>query len=311
MTGSFLVSIAVAAVCGVLSAALYMAWPRRMTAEEWVLHRRAVSGEFGSPVRSGVQLPGWLSQQIWIARLGESTAALERDLALLGLGTGRPTATVADVADRFTRYAVRGAVVGAVLGGVLWFAGGEAGLPLPAVPLAMVFSVGAAALSWRRLRGRATGTRGAIGRRLPRILTGTRMLLESGAATPERALAVAVAMYDDPAADLLREALRHKEVNRAPIETSLEVMADRYGVQELHRLADAFRVSGRYGTQLATTIAGFAQELRRASHADYRERMMRAPVLMTIPALIFFVVPLLVLVLFLVFAPLGNALTQL
>jgi hypothetical protein len=39
--------------------------------------------------------------------------------------------------------------------------------------------------------------------------------------------------------------------------------------------------------------------------------MTRAPVLMTVPALLFFVLPLLALVLVLVFAPLSTALGQL
>src|SRR5262249_19036146 len=36
-------AVLLAAVCGVAAAGLYLAWPRRLTAEEWVLHRRAVS----------------------------------------------------------------------------------------------------------------------------------------------------------------------------------------------------------------------------------------------------------------------------
>ncbi len=65
------------------------------------------------------------------------------------------------------------------------------------------------------------------------------------------------------------------------------------------------------GTRLSDILASFAQELRREWHAAYRERITRAPVLMTIPALIFFVAPLLFLILFLVFSPLFSILGQL
>ena len=49
--------------------------------------------------------------------------------------------------------------------------------------------------------------------------------------------------------------------------------------------------------------------LRKSS--SYRERITRAPVLMTVPALMFFVLPLLVLVMFLVFTPLMGTLGRL
>jgi Flp pilus assembly protein TadB len=241
----------------------------------------------------------------------ESLTTLDVDLAILSLGTGEPVLTGADVVARLTRVGAGGAAIGFAAAIGLWLLSGADGLPVVAIPAGVAVGLLASALSWRRMRRRAAVIRGSVERRLPRILTGTRMLLESGAATPERALAVAVSLYDDPAADLMREALRYREVNRVPIETGLEAIAATYGVQQLNRLADAFRVSGRYGTQLATTISGFAADLRRASHTDYRERMTRAPVLMTVPALIFFVAPLLVLVLYLVFAPLGSVLSQL
>jgi hypothetical protein len=87
-------------------------------------------------------------------------------------------------------------------------------------------------------------------------------------------------------------------------------VADRYSVDPLHRLADAFRVGSRYGTRMGNLLADFSLALRQGWHADYRERITRAPVLMTIPALLFFVAPLLVLILFLVFSPLMRTLSQ-
>ena len=50
---------------------------------------------------------------------------------------------------------------------------------------------------------------------------------------------------------------------------------------------------------------------RQAWFAAYRERIRRAPVVMTIPAMLFFVAPFLTLIMFLVFTPLVRALGQL
>src|SRR5260370_1254348 len=62
---------------------------------------------------------------------------------------------------------------------------------------------------------------------------------------------------------------------------------------------------------LAALVALTAQRARSSWHASYRERITRAPVLMTVPALMFFVLPLLVLVMFLVFSPLMGTLSRL
>src|SRR5262249_53673360 len=43
VTAPLAMAVLLAAVCGVAAAGLYLAWPRRLTAEEWVLHRRAMS----------------------------------------------------------------------------------------------------------------------------------------------------------------------------------------------------------------------------------------------------------------------------
>ena len=62
---------------------------------------------------------------------------------------------------------------------------------------------------------------------------------------------------------------------------------------------------------MSALIADFAGSMRAGWHAEYRERITRAPVVMTVPALVFFVLPLLVLILFLVFSPLMGTLSQL
>ena len=76
-------------------------------------------------------------------------------------------------------------------------------------------------------------------------------------------------------------------------------------------MADAFRIGSRYGTHMGNLLTDFALELRRGWHADYRERISRAPVLMTLPAMVFFVLPLLALILLLVFTPLMKTLAEL
>jgi len=137
------------------------------------------------------------------------------------------------------------------------------------------------------------------------------MVMESGAGTPEGALAMAAALYADPAAELLREAIRIKQVQKLTLEEALDRVGRRYRLEPLGQLADAFRIGQRYGTKMSEVLASFALELRREWHAAYRERITRAPVLMTIPALVFFVGPLLLLILYIVFAPLFTVLRQL
>jgi len=91
----------------------------------------------------------------------------------------------------------------------------------------------------------------------------------------------------------------------------MDEVSDRYAIRELRRLADNFRIGHRYGTGMSALLADFAKAARESWHAQYRQRITRAPVLMTVPALIFFVLPLLVLVMFLVFTPLMGTLGRL
>ena len=66
MTPTLLAGLALAAVCGISVAACYLALPRRLTAEEWVLHRRALAAaaepRASRPVGGGVAWrPRWLA----------------------------------------------------------------------------------------------------------------------------------------------------------------------------------------------------------------------------------------------------------
>ena len=235
----------------------------------------------------------------------------EPDRLLLNLGSDRMPVTTEAVARRLLWLAGGGAAAGIVaitaltlVEGAYWLA---AAAPLVGLVGAVTLPAGQLA-SWSY---RARRRRAEVARRLPRVLTGARVLLESGAATAEGALAAAVATYADPSADLVREALRVKEVQRLELEAALDEVAERYSVEDLHRLADSFRIGRRYGTGMAALLADFAQAARSGWHARYRERITRAPVLMTVPALVFFVMPLLALVMYLVFSPLLGTLSRL
>ena len=129
--------------------------------------------------------------------------------------------------------------------------------------------------------------------------------------TPEGALTHAITIYEDPASDLIREALLAREVRRLLLETALDQGAQRYGVTALAHMADSFRVGVRYGTRMAELLGAQSMQLRQAWFAAYRERITRAPILMTIPALLFFVASLLFLIFLLVFTPLVGALGRL
>jgi Flp pilus assembly protein TadB len=303
-------SIVTAIAFGTALAGLYISWPRRMTAEEWVLHRRKLR----TPVpgrRTRFPAPALKLGRIRLDldQNRRFVKTVEKDLALVALADGGLRAE-SSLTQRLLSTAVVTTGAGAVAGLLLWVITGAQGFPLIAFVLAALGGLAGPPIWLIRLRLAAARLRGSIHRRLPRLFTGARMLLESGAATPEAALTGAVGIYRDPAADLLREALRLRQVRRVELESTLEEVSERYGVEALVRLADAYRMGGRYGTKMSELLAEFSASLRHGWHAEYRERITRAPVLMTVPALIFFVAPLLLLTLYLVFAPLSRMLTE-
>ena len=313
MTTALVMAVLVAALCGVAAAGLYLNWPRRLTAEEYVLHHRAISAppvQMASP-RTPVQTaPGKLDVYLeWIAGLA---SVARTDLALLRLAGRSAPADERELVRRLAVRAAVGGVAGLALVGLLALGAGGLGA---SVFTPLLLPVAGALLwpawSWLTVRREAGRLRSSIEHSLPRLLVAARVLLESGAATPEGALTHAIGIYEDPAADLIREALLAREVRRVPLEAALDEAGDRYGVGMLTRLADSFRVGVRYGTRMAELLSEQSAQLRRAWYAAYRERITRAPILLTIPALLFFVGPLLVVIFFLVFTPLVGALGQL
>ena len=284
---------------------LFIAWPRRITAEEWIVHRRSFQRAHDTTTQSvalsigrTARVPG-----IWLLP--------DADLALLGLASFGMPATRADALRRLALLgggSAGGVIIVASIGGI---ATGATWLAVASPLLALLAALVALTGQWVRWRLEVSSVRTAIRKDLPRLLTGARVLLDSGTANAEQALAAAVGTYADPAAELLREALRLKEVRRVEFEAAVDDVADRYAVGEFHRLADSLRVGHRYGTGMSMLLVDFAQRARSSWHASYRERITRAPVLMTVPALMFFVLPLLVLVMFLVFSPLMGTLSRL
>ena len=284
---------------------LFIAWPRRITAEEWIVHRRSFQRAHDTTTQSvalsigrTARVPG-----IWLLP--------DADLALLGLASFGAPATRADALRRLALVGGGSAAGVIIVASILGIATGATWLAVASPLLALLAALVALTGQWLRWRLEVASVRTAIRKDLPRLLTGARVLLDSGTANAEQALAAAVGTYADPAAELLREALRLKEVRRVEFEAAVDEVADRYAVGEFHRLADSLRVGHRYGTGMSMLLVDFAQRARSSWHANYRERITRAPVLMTVPALMFFVLPLLVLVMFLVFSPLMGTLSRL
>ena len=313
MTTWLVASFGLALIAGAATTILIASWPRRVTAEEWILRRRQASTPHAPKARAGwllrVRLPNRWAEQ---AGYREAAQEVERDLRLAQLARfAALPSSPEQLFERLAKACLTGAVIGLLLAVFLWRAGMTDNPWTVAVFLTLLGGLLASADAYRRVRKTASRLRRSVIRRLPRIITGARMVMESGAATPEAALALTVTLYDDPAAALLREAIRIKEVHKLSLEDALDQVGAHYGIAPFGQLADAFRIGRRYGTRLSEILASFAQELRREWHASYRERITRAPVLMTVPALILFVGPLLVLILFLVFTPLFTVLRQL
>ncbi len=311
MALTLVLAILLAAVCGASAAGLYLTWPRRLTAEEYVMHRRAISEPVVVHAPVAPYRPS--SPEVVLAahleRLASLASIARTDLALLRLAGSQVPTSERELLRRLGRRALIGGLVAIVLALLLALGSGQV------TPFTLLLPVAGALLwpawSWLSLRRQAARLRAGIEHRLPRLLVAARVLLESGAATPEGALTDAVDIYEDSAADLIREALLARTVRRARLEMALDEVGERYGVGTFARLADSFRVGTRYGTRMAELLSEQSAQLRRAWFAAYRERITRAPILLTIPALLFFVGPLLVLIFFLVFTPLMGALGQL
>ena len=115
MTPTLLAGFALAAVCGVSAAAFYLALPRRLTAEEWILHRRALAS---GPVPPVIRLPVLAWRGRWISPVSNRAVAdsAERDLQLLRVAGEPAPASIELLWQTMTMAAGVGAAVGAIGG---------------------------------------------------------------------------------------------------------------------------------------------------------------------------------------------------
>jgi Flp pilus assembly protein TadB len=310
MGATIALTLLLSAASGVAASALYLIWPRRMTAEEWVLHRRAASVPQSTSTSSALLLPE-LEQVLTRLRLSQFLfSVIAADLALLRLAGKRAPEQEGQLVKRLALGAVAGGSTGLLLGFLFFLLNGLVITPgLALLPVAGALLV--PFWLWLRFRREAGQLRRGIEHRLPRLLLGARVLLQSGAATPQGALDQVVLVHEDLASGLLREALRQRQVQGSNLEMALEESAQRYHITPLGRLADSFRIGIRHGTPMADLFTEQSLRLTQDWFAAYRERITRAPVTMTVPALIFFVMPLLVMIMFLIFTPLVGVLNQL
>ena len=116
MTLQLLAGLALAALCGISAASLYLAIPRRPTAEEWILHRRAVSAAEGRAISSSRFRQVWRRPSLSLQRYRTLSKAVSRDLLLLRLAGHEAPATPDLLLESIGSGAVIGAAVGAFTG---------------------------------------------------------------------------------------------------------------------------------------------------------------------------------------------------
>ena len=115
MTAPLAGALVLSVLTGVTVAWLFIAWPRRITAEEWIVHRRSFQRAHDTTRQSGglsivrtARVPG-----IWILP--------EADLALLGLASPGAPATRADALRRLALLvggSAAGVIIVASIGGI-------------------------------------------------------------------------------------------------------------------------------------------------------------------------------------------------
>src|SRR5438874_3235394 len=168
MTTWLVASFGLALVAGAATTILIASWPRRVTAEEWILRRRQASTPHARKGRAGwlrpVRLPsGWAEQ----AGYREAAQEVERDLRLAQLARfAALPSSPEQLFERLAKAGLTGAVIGLLLAIFLWRAG-ITDNPWPvAVFLTLLGGVGATAEAYRRVRTTASALRRSVIRRL-------------------------------------------------------------------------------------------------------------------------------------------------
>src|SRR5260370_37429284 len=176
MTATLTGALVLSGLTGVTVSWLFIAWPRRISAEEWIVRRRPFQRAHDT-----TKQPVGLS----LLRTG-SVAGLailpEADVALLSLASPGAPATQGDALRRLALLAGGSAVgviivvsVGGIATGAMWLAVAS---PL----LALLAAGGAVAVQWGRWRLEAAGVRTVIPMELPLLVTGARVLVYSATA---------------------------------------------------------------------------------------------------------------------------------
>jgi len=114
MTAALAAALVLSVVGGFSIAAVYLAWPRRLTAEEWVVHRRAILRV--ADTTDGQRRRVWFSGPSTSIGIGSLMRSSEPDRLLLALSSARMPVTTEAAARRF-----------------LWLAGGAAAAGIAAV----------------------------------------------------------------------------------------------------------------------------------------------------------------------------------
>src|SRR6267143_5224859 len=179
MTAPLAGALVLSALTGVTVSWFFISWPRRISAEEWIVHRRSFQRAHDTTKQFG---------GLSILRTG-SVAGLrilpEADVALLSLASPHAPATQGDAIRRLALLA-GGSAVGAII--VASIGGLATGATWLAVfsPLIALLAAGAAVTGqWVRWRFEVASVRASIRKDLPRLLTGARVLLDSGTANAE------------------------------------------------------------------------------------------------------------------------------
>jgi hypothetical protein len=110
MTAALAAALVLSVVGGFSIAAVYLAWPRRLTAEEWVVHRRAILRV--ADATDGQRRSPWFSGRSTSIGIGGLMRSSEPDRLLLALSSDRMPVTTEAAARRLLWLAGGGAVAG-------------------------------------------------------------------------------------------------------------------------------------------------------------------------------------------------------
>jgi hypothetical protein len=130
VTPTLLAGLILAAVCGVSIAACYLALPRRPSAEDWVLHRRALAAVAEPP--ASTRPAGRLAwRREWLApdRYRAIADAATRDLLMLRLAGQRAPANAEAMAQTIGSSSAAGAAIGSIAALAIWLLGGRSVCP--------------------------------------------------------------------------------------------------------------------------------------------------------------------------------------